>query len=208
MTPKSTTRLTKEERQRAIIEAATQEFSIGGLNGTPVGAIAKRVGVSQPYLFQLFGTKKELFIATVRRAFERTVAAFRTAAAQAGADASTEAVLIYMGQAYHQLLQDRTLLLMQMQAYAACDDEDVRAAVREEFLRLVRFVQSASGADDAMVREWLAQGMLMNVAAAMDLSNIEEDWVRLCLGDFKSWDKDEVLKAHSGLLEKDAGGGA
>lgn len=150
---KATTRLTKEERRREIVEAATREFAVGGLYGTPVETIAKRVGVSQPYLFQLFGTKKDLFIAAVRRAFERTVATFRSAAAEAGEDADTKTILIAMGLAYHCLLEDRNLLLMQMQAYAACDDEEVRDAVREEFLRLVRFVQSASGAQDKDVRE-------------------------------------------------------
>jgi AcrR family transcriptional regulator len=77
---KATTRSTKEDRRREIVEAAMQEFAVGGLHGTPVDAIAKQVGVSQPYLFQLFGTKKDLFIATVHRTFERTVAVFRTAA--------------------------------------------------------------------------------------------------------------------------------
>ena len=69
-----------------------------------------------------------------------------------------------------------------MQAYAACDDPEVREVVREEFLRLVRFVQSASGASDADVRAYLAQGMLMNVAAAMDLSQVDADWARMCMG--------------------------
>jgi AcrR family transcriptional regulator len=186
MSVKTTTRLTKEERRREIIEAATREFAVSGLYGTPVTTIAKRVGVSQPYLFQLFGTKKELFIAALRRGFERTVATFRTAAAEAGGEADPEAILISMGLAYHRLLEDRTLLLMQMQAYAACDDSDVREAVREEFLRLVRFVQSASGAPDMAVRDWLAQGMLMNVSAAMDLSDVDADWARMCLGDMRS----------------------
>ena len=186
---KATTRLSKEERRREIVEAATREFAVGGLYGTPVETIAKRVGVSQPYLFQLFGTKKELFIAAVRRAFERTVATFRTAAAEAGEDADMKTIMIAMGMAYHRLLDDRELLLMQMQAYAACDDEDVREAVREEFLRLVRFVQAASGAQDLDVREWLAQGMLMNVAATMDLSNVDEDWARMCIGG-------QILEAH------------
>ena len=75
--------MSKEDRQRQIVEAATREFAVGGLYGTPVSAIAKSVGVSQPYLFVLSGTKKELFIAAVRRAFERTVAVFRSAAARA-----------------------------------------------------------------------------------------------------------------------------
>ena len=176
---KATTRISKDERRREIVEAATREFAVGGLHGTPVGAIAKRVGVSQPYLFQLFGTKKALFIAAVRRTFERTVAAFRTAAAEAGEDAGTEAVLMKMGLAYHQLLADRRLLLMQMQAYAASEDEEIREVVRDEMLRLVSFVQSASGAPDTAVREWLAYGMLMNVVAALDLTEVDADWARM-----------------------------
>jgi AcrR family transcriptional regulator len=183
----TTTRLTKEERRREIVEAATREFAVGGLHGTPVTTIAQRVGVSQPYLFQLFGTKKELFIAAVRRAFERTLAVFRTAAAEVGDDADTHAVLFSMGAAYHHLLSsDRSLLLMQMQAYAAGDDPEVREVVREEFLRLSRFVQSASGASDDQVRDWLAFGALMNVAAAMDLSAVDADWARMCVGCFMS----------------------
>jgi AcrR family transcriptional regulator len=205
MNEKTTVRLTKEERRREIVEAAQREFAVSGLNGTPVEAIAKRVGVSQPYLFQLFGTKKDLFIAAVRRSFERTVAVFRTAAAEAGPDADTEAVLMTMGVAYARLLEDdRTLLRMQLQAYAACDDEEVRDAVREEFLRLVRFVQSASGAPDEAVRPWLAEGMLMNVAAAMDLGKLDEDWARMCTGSFLI----EHFKKFHKLLGLGKGGGA
>jgi AcrR family transcriptional regulator len=174
-----TTRSTKEDRRREIVEAATREFAVGGLYGTPVEAIAKRVGVSQPYLFQLFGTKKALFIAAVQRTFERTVAAFRSAAAAAGDDADAKDVLVAMGVAYGHLLQDRDLLLMQMQAYTACQDEEIRDVVRDEMLRLVSFVQSASGAPEAAVREWLAYGMLMNVVAAMDLTEVDADWARM-----------------------------
>jgi AcrR family transcriptional regulator len=176
---KATTRISKEERRREIIEAAAREFAIGGLHGTPVDAIAKQVGVSQPYLFQLFGTKKALFIAAVQRTFERTVAAFRTAAAEAGEDASQADILMTMGAAYQQMLADRSLLLMQMQAYAACADEEIRDVAREEMLRLVNFVQSASGAPEAAIREWLAYGMLMNVVAAMDLTEVDADWARM-----------------------------
>jgi AcrR family transcriptional regulator len=186
-TMKATTRLSKDERRREIVEAATVEFAVGGLNGTPVETIARRVGVSQPYLFQLFGTKKDLFIAAVRRAFDRTVVTFRTATADVAGDADSETILMTMGEAYHRLLQDRTLLLMQMQAYAACDDEEVRAVVREEFQRLVRFAQSVSGASALQMTQWLGYGMLMNVAAAMDLlhldDHVKQDWMKWCLGE-------------------------
>ena len=176
---KATTRISKDERRREIVEAATREFAVGGLHGTPVDAIAKQVGVSQPYLFQLFGTKKALFIAAVQRTFERTVAAFRAAAGEAGEEAGPAEILMEMGVAYQRLLDDRDLLLMQMQAYAACADEEIRDVVRDEMLRLVNFVQSASGAPEAAIREWLAYGMLMNVVAAMDLTEVDADWARM-----------------------------
>lgn len=176
---RATTRSSKEERRREIVEAATKEFATGGLHGTSVETIAKRVGVSQPYLFQLFGTKKEIFIAAVRRSFERTVAAFRLAAADAGEDAGASDILMAMGVAYGRLLEDRSLLLMQMQAYAASGDEEIRDVVRDEMLRLVSFVQSASGAPEGAIREWMAYGMLMNVVAAMDLTGVDADWARI-----------------------------
>ena len=68
---------------------------------------------------------------------------------------------------------------MQMQAYAACGDEEIRDVVRDEMLRLVSFVQSASGAPEAAIREWLAYGMLMNVVAVMDLTEVDADWARI-----------------------------
>ena len=176
---KATTRISKDERRREIVEAATREFAVGGLARHAGRAHREEVGVSQPYLFQLFGTKKALFIAAVQRCFERTVAAFRTAAAEAGEDAGPADILMSMGAAYQRLLDDRSLLLMQMQAYAACEDEEIRDVVRDEMLRLVSFVQSASGAPEAAIREWLAYGMLMNVVAAMDLTEVDADWARI-----------------------------
>ncbi len=176
MSAQATIRLNKEKRRREIVEVAAREFAAGGLHGTPVAAIARRAGVSQPYVFQLFGTKKDLFLAAVRRAFERTVTTLRTTAREAGESADTNTVLIAMGLAYHRLFHDRELLLMQMQAYAACEDEQVREVVGDELVRLVRLVQAASGANDREAREWLAKGMLMNVAAGMDLGNLQEDW--------------------------------
>ena len=73
----SSSRLSAEERRDEVVAAAVTEFSQGGLAGTSTEAIARRAGVSQPYLFQLFGTKKELFIAVIRRCFERTTVHFQ-----------------------------------------------------------------------------------------------------------------------------------
>jgi AcrR family transcriptional regulator len=178
-----TVRLSRREREQAIIEAAMQEFAVGGLHGTSVDAVAKRVGVSQPYLFRFFGTKKELFIAALRGGFGRTLRAFMDAAAGVAEDADADAVLRALGLAYRHLLEDRTLLLLQMQGYAACEDPEIRRVVRDEFARLYRFVSRASGAPSERLRSFFATGMLMNVAAAMDLPSLKEEWARICRGD-------------------------
>jgi len=62
-------RLTAAERRDAIVDAAIHEFSLDGFDGTPAADIAVREGVSPSYLFALFGTKRDLFIAPVKRGF-------------------------------------------------------------------------------------------------------------------------------------------
>ncbi|MCI0636322.1 MAG: TetR/AcrR family transcriptional regulator [Actinobacteria bacterium] len=168
------TRLSAEERREQILEAAMEEFARGGLDGTPTEAIARRVGISQPYLFRLFRTKKDLFLAVVERCFEGTLEAFRQGAkGHSGQDA-----LLGMGRAYAGLLKDRTRLLLQLQAYVACDDPDVRAIVRDGFRRLARFVAESSGASATDVRHFFETGMLMNVVAAMELDTVRQPWAR------------------------------
>ncbi len=71
-------RVPASERRDALVEAAVHEFAHGGLHGTPVDRIARRVGVAQPYVFSLFGSKRELFLAAVQRGFERVGACFRS----------------------------------------------------------------------------------------------------------------------------------
>jgi hypothetical protein len=81
-----------------------------------------------------------------------------------------------MGLAYRELLRDRKMLMGQMQAYAACDDPEVRKVVRREFAAIYRFVESVSGGDEAGVHLFFKTGMLINVAAAMDLPALDEPW--------------------------------
>ena len=68
--------------------------------GASTEAIARRVGVSQPYVFQLFGTKKELFLAVVRRCFERTRLAFEDGGPRWARRGPTAIRPDAMGQAY------------------------------------------------------------------------------------------------------------
>jgi AcrR family transcriptional regulator len=171
-------RQTADERRDSIVAAATEEFATGGLVGGSTEAIARRVGVSQPYVFQLFGTKKELFLAVVRSCFARTRLAFEAAAAAwvPGSDDGCDSSLHAMGKAYKRLLADRTLLLVQLQSYAACSDPDVRAVVREEFGFLHRRVREVSGASAEDLHQFFAEGMLLNLGAAVGLPGEAATW--------------------------------
>ena len=120
------TRLTADERRDEIVAAASIEFAETGYAGTSTDAIARRSGVSQPYLFQLFGTKKDLFTAAVRDCFDRTRLTFEQSGKPAqAAGLPPERILEAMGHAYVRLLlADRGILRLQLQAYAACGDPD------------------------------------------------------------------------------------
>ncbi len=169
-----TERKTKEARREEILDAALQEFGERGLHGASTEDIARRAGISQPYVFRLFGTKKELFRAVVARCFRETLEMFQRAAeGLRGEDA-----LNAMGDAYVQrLLNDRMRLQAQMQAYVACDDPEIRETVRQGYGDLVAYVERVSDLPAAVVTAFFAQGMLLNVFASMGLTGeATEPW--------------------------------
>jgi AcrR family transcriptional regulator len=182
MATRTTTRQTAEERRTAVLEAARHEFAQHGLHGASTDAIARRAGISQPYLFRLFGTKKELYLETVRRCLSQTLELFQEAAEGKRGEEALKAI----GQAYRGLLADRTRLRAQMQAYADCDDDDIREVVREGYGRLVDYVERISGAEPDRIRDFFAFGMLLNVFASMDLLDHPATWAKqlleACLG--------------------------
>lgn len=176
-------RVPAAERRDALIEAAVHEFANGGLHGTPVNRIAQRVGVAQPYVFSLFATKRELFLAAVERDFEHVEQAFtRAAAAFTPESAMPERdVLHAMGEAYAELLRsDRDYLMLQHQAYAACDDDVVRERVRACYAHLVACVERLSGAEPERIDAFFRYGMWMNVTAAMGVEDLSAgcEWMR------------------------------
>ena len=177
-TPPARSRMSAADRREALVRAAVPAFADGGLNGTAVSAIAEVVGVTQPYAFSLFKTKKGLFLAAVEHGFDRVEETFRAAAETASAGERLDA----MGQAYVGLLEDRALLRLQLQAYAASGDDDVRAVVHRRYAQLYRLVRELSGAGPDDLQRFFANGMLLNVSAAIDLPLFDEDdgWLSDC----------------------------
>jgi AcrR family transcriptional regulator len=191
--PVTPVRQRAEDRRRQLVDIAAQAFARGGYEGTSTHDIAARAGVSQPYLIRLFGSKKQLFLLTVDECFARTAETFRTAAAGAKGDARLHA----MGTAYVELLEDRDALLLQLQTYAACGDPEIQARVREGYRALRDLVGELAGVPPDVVRTFLATGMLLNVAAALDLPE-------LALAD--GWPARHLADAARAARERAAGG--
>ena len=158
-------RKSAEQRREEIIEIAFRHFAEGGYKGTSTEAIAREAEISQPYLFRLFRTKRELFLACVDRCFEQVKDVFREAAAAAPEGERLHA----MGHAYEErLLPDRHALLFQMQAYAV-SEPDIRVHVREGYRDLVRTVAELAGVEVDDTWQFFATGMMLNVVAMLDL---------------------------------------
>jgi AcrR family transcriptional regulator len=170
----TTTRQTAEERREAILEAALVHFADHGARGMSTDAIAKAVGISQPYIFRLFGTKKELVKATIERCMRGMLELLRTAAA----GKTGEDVVDAIGEAYGQWVSNPTYLRAQLQSYVACEDEEIRVVVKKGFGDLVEYVERASGLPPARISEVFAEGMLMNVIAALHLPEADEGWAQ------------------------------
>jgi AcrR family transcriptional regulator len=174
------TRMSAEQRREEILDAARHEFAERGLHGTSTEDIARRAGISQPYIFRLFGTKKELFRLAAAGCFEETLGAMRDAAV----DKQGKEALDAMGQAYMRLLnEDPRRLKLQMELYAAASDPDVREAARTGYGELVSFVERASGEPPEEITRFFAYGMLLNVMASMGLDRTSQGWAgRLLAG--------------------------
>ena len=163
----ATQRVGADERRETIIEAAIEEFAEHGLYGSSTERIAKQVGISQPYIFKLLGTKKELFLVSVLRVCDRVQDTFQSALVE-----NTGCPLEAMSKAYIGLLERRSELLVLLHSFAAAADEEVRTAVRRRYAELYAFVKNTSDAPDAEVSAFFAQGMLMTIATAIDLPEL------------------------------------
>lgn len=170
--------MSAEERREAVVRAALAEFARGGYVGTSTGAIARRVGVSQPYLFRLFPDKRAIFLAAAARCCEQIRARLADASEGLPPDEAAGA----MGEAYAQLTADREQLLFQMQMYAAAGvaeesgDHDFAERLRRSWGEIWDLVHLRLGADDGRTVGFMGQGMLINAFLALNLPAGHRSW--------------------------------
>jgi AcrR family transcriptional regulator len=165
-------RMSGPQRRAQVLAIAGAEFADHGLHGASVDAIAHQAGITQAYVFRMFGTKKALFLELVGAAFDR----FSDGMAEAAAGTGGLDALTLMGGRYYGALADRTTLMLQLQGFAACGDPGVRDLVRARVARMWDTVAGPAGLDPVTVKTFLAFGMLLNTAAALDLDEVDAPW--------------------------------
>jgi AcrR family transcriptional regulator len=162
-------RMNIDDRRRQVLEAAMHEFGLAGFDSVSAEAIAARAGVSQPYIFRLFGTKKGLFIASIEERTRQIIEGFQQAVENRGELSRMDA----MADAYVELLtSDPAALRCQLYAWAAGSDEEIGAAARASYVEVWKFAQTLSAEDPESVRDFMAHGMLLTVLAALDIPDV------------------------------------
>jgi AcrR family transcriptional regulator len=167
-----TGRMSGPQRRSQVLGIAAGEFANHGLHGASVDAIAREAGITQAYVFRMFGTKKALFLELVGAAFDQ----FSDCMAHAAEGADGLGALALMGARYYESLADRTTLLLQLQGFAACGDTEVRDLVRTRVAHMWDTVAGTTGLDPVTVKSFLAFGMLLNNMAALDVGELAEPW--------------------------------
>lgn len=162
------------ERRSQVLKIAAREFADQGLHGASTEKIAREAGITQPYIFRMFETKKALFLELVGTAFDRLTDGM----SQAAQGARGSSALALMGAQYYDSLADRTTLLLQLQGFAACGDNEVRDFVRARLARLWDTVADTTGLDPVTVKSFLAFGMLHNNVVALDVDELNELWAK------------------------------
>jgi len=162
-------------------------FAEGGYAGTTTDQIAIHAGVSQPYVVRRFGSKQALFLAAYDRSVDELIGTFgRVHAAGGGREE--------MGHAYAELVGNREILLVMLHGFAAGADPQVGPRVRERFLEVVRMLSETVSHDPAEIRDFLANGMLINTMMALKIpEHLGEDPLYRSLAECTFGDKLAIL---------------
>ena len=162
------TRMTATERSAQVLEAAIHAFAESGYAATKTDEIARRAGVSQPYVIRLFGTKQQLFIACMLEVCTRIEQVFRDA--EIAPDADTAQALHSLGNGFDIFLKERELPLILLHGAAASADPAIGDHMRERFGRIYRLIGELTGADTSESRHFVATGMLLTIMTAMQVA--------------------------------------
>ncbi|GIJ23806.1 TetR/AcrR family transcriptional regulator [Micromonospora lutea] len=161
-------RSTARRRRADAIDIGMRVFADHGLTTASMQKVADQMGVSQPYVFRLFGSKRNLFLACLDELEARIRQVLDQTAAQHPDDP-----LPAMRAGFRALIADGVVTGLWLQACAvARSDQEVAAHSRAVIGRILEHAARLSSAGPQELRGTLALGALvvMLQALGMDLS--------------------------------------
>ncbi|MTJ62552.1 TetR/AcrR family transcriptional regulator [Nocardia seriolae] len=168
--------MTATERSAEVLAAATTAFAESGYAATKTDDIARRAGVSQPYVIRLFGTKQQLFLAVLDQVCGRIDELFRAGATTAEPDADPKDRLDCLGGYFGEhFLTDPDLPRVFLQGIAAASEPAIGANIRAHFGQLYNLAKELTGATASEVRRFFATGMLLIDLTALGFTVVDCD---------------------------------
>ncbi len=167
-------RLSAGARREQVLAAAADVFGRRGYTGTTTDQVARAAGISQPYVVRMFGTKEALFLEVLERARTALLQVFQDALA-AHRDADPTDLAAALGDAYTDLVAERGVHLPLMQAFLLGGDPAIGAAARAGFLDVWRFLREEAALSEEAARDFLGQGMLLNVLLGAGMPSAAAD---------------------------------
>ncbi|MFF2555375.1 TetR/AcrR family transcriptional regulator [Nocardia sp. NPDC058058] len=169
------TRLSADERRRQITGAAIEEFAANGFAATTTDAIARRAGVSQPYVFRLFPSKTALFIAASQNVFEQV----GTQLEIIGRDSAT-ADRPACAAACRNVLGDGVNARFLVQLYSvACIDDEVRATAAQGFSQLCARLLLLLEGDIAQVHALVTRTLMSRIHITFEVCDYPQRGLQL-----------------------------
>jgi AcrR family transcriptional regulator len=138
-------------------------FADHGLTTSAMQQVADEIGVSQPYVFRLFGSKQAFFLACIDELERRVRGVFRHAAAACPSDP-----LPAMGDGFRELVADGVVSGLWLQACAtARGDERVAARCRSVVSGVLEEAERLTEAAPNDLARFLANGALVVLLQAL-----------------------------------------
>ena len=178
MTPRSPILSTADIRRPLVAAAALVEFARGGYFRTTVADVAREAKISPAYVFKLYPRKEQLFVAALETCFERIIDSLEAGADAAGSPRPDD-LLDAMGEAYADLIRDRSLLMLQVHAQSAAETPEIGDALRAGLAKVTEFVRQRSAGSDDAVQRFIAYGQLCHLIVTARVDESSAPWAKI-----------------------------
>ncbi|MFH5182577.1 TetR/AcrR family transcriptional regulator [Paenibacillus sp. TAB 01] len=161
---------TSANRRTDIVSAAIEVFAEIGYYRATTAQVADKAAISQPYVYRFFASKEALLLEALEVSWQRIVHAFEGVRDSAAPEQLEKGFIA----AYEEIIQShRSEILLQMQAQTI-REEPIRESMQRGMqqvrqLVLDAFREAGIEAPESRTSDFLARGMLCNVAMALDL---------------------------------------